>query len=70
VEEVYTSEGTRRNGIDGITSTFQLNLSVAADVGEDVALAHFNERKLNVVAVGEEVCFRLDILRCPSYELM
>ena len=57
MEEIDASEGTRGDGVDGMASTFQLDLSVAANVGKDIALAHFNERKLDVVAVGEEVYY-------------
>lgn len=55
MEEIYASECTRHDRIDGMTGTLQLNLSVAANVGEDSALAHFNKCKLSVVAVGEKI---------------
>lgn len=55
VEEIHASEGTSYDRIDQIASTLQLNLSVAANMGKDFALAHFNKRKLNVVAMSEEI---------------
>jgi hypothetical protein len=38
-----------------MAGTLQFNLSIAADMGKDSALAHFNKRKLSVVAVSEEI---------------
>lgn len=38
-----------------MAGALQLNLSLAANMGKDFALAHFNECKLSVVAVSEEI---------------
>lgn len=38
-----------------MAGALQLNLSVAANMGKDSALAHFNKCKLGVVAVSEEI---------------
>jgi hypothetical protein len=63
VKEIYASECTRYDRIDGMARALQLNLSIAANMGEDSALAHFNERKFSVVAVGEEV-YLSEHVRC------
>lgn len=38
-----------------MAGTLQLNLSIAADMGKDSTLAHFDKRKFSVVAVGKEI---------------
>lgn len=56
VQEIDTSKSSSDNGIDGTTSTLDLNLGVTSNVGEDIAFAQLNQGKLAVVAVGKEVC--------------
>lgn len=55
VEEINASKCTSYDRIDGVACALQLNLSIAANMGKDIALAHFDERKFGVVAVGEEI---------------
>jgi hypothetical protein len=56
VKEVDTAKGPRNQREDGTSGPRNPELGVAADDREDVALAHLDEGKLNVVAVGKEVC--------------
>lgn len=49
-----------------MAGTLQLNLSVAANMGKDSALAHFDKRKLSVVAVSEEIYLFIRILAIDS----
>lgn len=55
------SEGQQRrcnlrdDGVDVPTRSFEANLGLAANVGEDILLAILNQGKLAVVAVGIEV---------------
>lgn len=62
VEEIHASECTSYDRINRMAGTLQLNLSVAADMGKDSTLAHFNKRKLSVVAVSEEIYLFATIL--------
>lgn len=56
MQEIDTSKSSSNDGIDGTTSTLDLNLGVTSNVGEDIAFAQLNQGKLAVVAVGKEVC--------------
>jgi hypothetical protein len=49
VDEVNPSKSSGDNGVDGIASTSDLNLSAASNVGKDIALPQFNQSKLNVI---------------------
>lgn len=55
VEEVDATESSSDNGEDGVTGTTNLHLSAAADMREDITLAHFDQSKLCVVAVRREI---------------
>lgn len=56
VKKVDTAKSAGGDGVDAVLGTLELHLGVAADVGKDVALAHFDEGQLGVVAVGKEIC--------------
>ena len=55
MQEINTTESTCDNGVDWSTSTFDLHLGIAADMGESIAFTQLNEGKLAVVAVGKEI---------------
>ena len=55
MQEINTTESTCDNGVDWSTSTLDLHLGVAADMGKSVALTQLDEGKLAVVAVGKEI---------------
>lgn len=59
MQKVYTTECTSHHGIDGIPDTLDLHLCATASVGKDVTLAELNQSQLDVIAVGEEICFRV-----------
>ena len=56
VQEINTTESASDNGVDGVAGAGNAQLSVAADVGEDIALAHLDKSKLGVVTVGKVIC--------------
>ena len=55
MEEVDTTESSSDKREDGVTGTTNLHLSAAADVREDITLAHLDQSKLRVVAVCREI---------------
>ncbi|EPE06016.1 hypothetical protein F503_02845 [Ophiostoma piceae UAMH 11346] len=55
VQEVDATESASDHGVDGAVGAVEADAGAAADMGEDVALAHLNESQLSVVAVGEVV---------------
>lgn len=55
VKEVDTTKSTSHNGVDRVTSSLNLHLSVTADVREHILLTHVDQHQFAVVAVGEEI---------------
>ncbi len=55
MQKVDTTKSASHNRIHRFLRALELDFSVGTTVGEDVTLAHFDEGKLSVVAVGKKV---------------
>jgi hypothetical protein len=55
VEEVDTAKGAGHKRVNPVAGALQVDLGIAADMGEDLVDAHLDQSQLCVVAVGEEI---------------
>jgi len=56
VKKIDAAESTGDDWVNVSTGALEANSAALPDVREDVALAHFDQCQLRVVAVGEKVC--------------
>jgi hypothetical protein len=56
VQEINTAKGAGDDRIDGPAGASDVQLGVVANMGENVSLAHLDQSKLSVVAVGKVIC--------------
>ncbi|KIH89564.1 hypothetical protein SPBR_06515 [Sporothrix brasiliensis 5110] len=65
VQEIHAAKGARHDGVDAVVGAPEADAGAAADVREDVGLAHLDQRQFRVVAVRQEI---LEAVQAGAHE--